>query len=216
MLPKIYRLLLRTTSKPGEKGEYSGGYLQDRVRQEALRLCRGAKGRVLEVGCGEGFFLAQLATQNSGLEMWGIDDDESRLEAASNRLQNANLSSQDAAKLSFEDGYFDIAVCINVLFNMKSIEYVKETLAEMVRVCKKSGSIIFDFRNSMNPLLCIKYKFAKYYDDTVKELPLRTYSLSEIEQILNGLNMKITAKRFIGLRSRFLAAAVIIEAKKIC
>jgi len=216
MLSKIYNRLLRITSKPGERGEYSGGYLQDRVRQEALALCRNAKGRVLEIGCGEGLFLAWLAEQSRGLEIWGIDNDKARLKAAAKRAQNANLSHQDAAKLSFEDGYFDIVVCINVLFNLKSIEDVKRVLLEMTRVSRKDGSIIFDFRNSMNPLLSIKYKLARYYDDTVKGLPLKTYSMKEIEALLDGLHMAITAKRFVGFNAEILAAVIVVEAKKVC
>jgi len=215
MLTKMYRWILKLTSRPGEKGEYSGGYLQDKIRKEVLALCYNVKGRLLEIGCGEGLFLAQIIEQNRKLELWGIDNDDARLKAAALRLRNVNLSRQDALRLSFEDGYFDTVICINVLFNMRSIEEVKRTLKEMKRVCKRGGSVIFDFRNSLNPLLPIKYRLARYYDDTLKGLPLKTHSPKEIESVLKELGMAAVKKRFVGFSSGFLAAAIVVEAKNI-
>ena len=214
MLAKIYRSLLKFTSSEGEKGEYSAGYLQGRIRKEALGLCRHIKGNALEIGCGEGLFLAQLEKENRGLEIWGIDNDEARLRAAADRLQNVNLSNQDAEALSFGSEYFDTVICINVLFNMRSKDDVKRTLAQMKRICKRGGSIIFDIRNSMNPVLSLKYRLAEYYDDTLKGLPLRTYSFEEIETILNDLGMKVANKKYIGFNSRIFSAAVVVEAKR--
>jgi ubiquinone/menaquinone biosynthesis C-methylase UbiE len=201
-------------SRPEERGEYSAGYWQGRVRREALALCRDAKGRLLEVGCGEGLFLAQVSEGNRGIEIFGIDNDEARLMAAANRLRNANLSVQDAGNLSFEDDYFDTVVCINVLFNMGSMEEVRRTLGEMRRVCKKDGSIIFDFRNSENPLSSVKYRLAKYYDDTIRNLPLRTYSTRDIEGILRDLGMAIADRKNISSIFPFPAAVIVVKANK--
>jgi hypothetical protein len=75
--------------------------------------------------------------------------------------------------------------------------------------------MIFDFRNSLNPLLFIKYRLARYYDDTLKSLSLKTYSPEEIGSVLKELGMTAVKKRFIGFNSRFLAAAVVVEAKNI-
>ena len=215
MITKIYRWFLKLTSAPGEKGEYSSGYLQDRIRKEALALCNNATGRLLEIGCGEGLFLAQIAEQNRNIEVWGIDNDDARLKAAALRLPNVNLSRCDAADLFFKDGYFDTVICINVLFNMRSIDEVKRTLKDMKRVCKPDGCIIFDFRNSLNPFLFIKYRLARYYDNTLKGLPLRTYSPKEVESALKELGMIAVKKRLVGFNSRFLAAANVVEAKNI-
>jgi len=214
MLSKIYRHLHRSFSRSGEKGEYSGGYWQDRVRRLALGLCRGAKGRVLEVGCGEGLFLARLAEENQSLEIHGVDNDAGRLGKARTALRDADLSVQDASTLSFPDGYFDIAVCINVLFNMESIETAKRILREMKRVLRSGGRLIFDFRNSGNPLLFVKYRLARYYDDTLKGLPLNTYSPKEIAAILYELRFKVVKREYIGFPHEAFASIIVIEAKK--
>jgi ubiquinone/menaquinone biosynthesis C-methylase UbiE len=214
MIKALYRWLHAAMSRPEEAGEYSAGYLQGRIRKEALVLCHDSKGRLLEIGCGEGLFLEQLSKENPGLKMWGVDNDDGRLKAASQRSANFSLSNQDARKLSFEDGYFDAVICVNVLFNMRSKDDVSRTLSEMKRVCKKGGSIIFDIRNSKNPALALKYRLARYYDDTLKGLALKTYSIEEIEAILEDLGMKAAVKKLIGFNSPIFSVATVVEARK--
>jgi ubiquinone/menaquinone biosynthesis C-methylase UbiE len=97
---------------------------------------------------------------------------------------------------------------------MDSVTAVIKALKEMKRVCKKSGRIIFDFRNSLNPLLKAKYKLARYYDPTVKNLPLNTYSPGQIEKILKDLNLKIVSRKFIGLPFKRLAPVIIMVTQR--
>lgn len=219
MLDKIYYHLYRLTSKSKRGGNYSGGHWADKVRQETLELCRRFSGRILEVGCGEGLFLAELAVQSPGLEIWGVDKSEVRLKEAGERfseknLKNINLRLQDATDLHFEDGYFDAVVCINVFFNMPSIEEIKQSLAQIRRICKKSGIIIFDIRNRANVLLALKYLLAPFYDNTIKNLPLKTYGFNQIKDILKDSGFSIIKERFIGLPLNRFASIIIIEAKK--
>jgi ubiquinone/menaquinone biosynthesis C-methylase UbiE len=221
MLKKFYCWFHRIISPPEQRGEYSSGYWQERIRKEALTLLRDIAGRVLEVGCGEGLFLVQLAKDNPHLAIWGIDNDIVRLEEADRKskeknLKNINLSLQEATRLSFENEYFDSIVCINVFFNMPSFDLVRQTLNQMKRVYKKSGRLIFEFRNSLNPLLLLKYGLARYYDATVKNLPLRCYRPRQIDSLLKDLNLKVKRKIFIGsfILKRF-APIILIEAEKI-
>lgn len=219
MIKKLYRWLHKITSRPQEGEEYSGGYWQDMVRRQSLALCQGIKGKILEIGCGEGLFLSQLALQNPEAEIWGIDNNKDRLLQAEKRFKNKNLpnirlSLQEAPNLSFADEYFDIIICINVLFTMASLDLVEQTLTQMWRITKKRGRIIFDFRNALNPLLKIKYKLAPYYDDSVKNLPLNTYTLKKIESILFSLGFRIIQKKFCGFFLKSFAPIIIIEAEK--
>jgi len=220
MIEKFYKWLHAATSRPEEAHKYSAGYWQDRVRKVALEMCRRESGRFLEIGCGEGLFLSQLADQNPDTEIWGVDNNPERVKDARKRFEGKNftkidISVQEASAISFADGYFDVVICINVLLNMESVETVRKVLAQAGRVCKRSGMIILEFRNSANPMLRIKYALARYYDDTVKDLPLRTYSMEEIESILESLSLKIIDKRYIGALSKRYAPCIVIEAEKI-
>ncbi|MCX5700376.1 MAG: class I SAM-dependent methyltransferase [Candidatus Omnitrophica bacterium] len=219
MIKKFYLWLLKATSKPKEKNEYSKGHWQNAIREKVTSLCGGINGKILEVGCGEGLFLEHLAQEKPNLELWGIDNSQIRINEAQSKkkagdLTNLNFAVEDATKLSFSDGSFEAVVCINVLFNLPSIELLKQVLKEMRRVCKTSGKIYFDFRNALNPLLFLKYRLAPFYDETVKDLPLKTYSQKQISDILKDLDIKIINKSYIGLPFKLFAPIVIIEAER--
>ena len=219
MIKKFYKWLHNITSKPEEANEYSAGYWQSKVRAVAIELCRKKKGKLLEVGCGEGLFLAELALANKELQIYGIDRWKVILQKADKRLngkgiKNVSLSLMDAASLSFEDSYFDTVVCINVLFNLESLGVVKKVLIEIARVCKKNGRVIFDFRNSKNPLLYFKYKLAPYYDKTVKNLPLKTYSLEGMRSLSEELGFKIISDIPIGFFIKRIAPIIILKLEK--
>ncbi|MDD5432470.1 MAG: class I SAM-dependent methyltransferase [Candidatus Omnitrophica bacterium] len=219
MLKKIYLWLHHLTSGAEEQGEYSSGHWAASVRKKALDFCSGIHGRFLEVGCGEGLFISKLAAYDPKLQIWGIDNSTERLFKAKERcknLQNVNLSVADALNLEFEGEYFDNVACINVLFNLESVDAAKKVIIEMKRVCKKGGSIILDFRSSLNPLLKLKYSLAKYYDETVKNLPLRCYSPRQIEGLLKESGFEIIKKDYVGalLFKRF-APVILLKAQKI-
>jgi ubiquinone/menaquinone biosynthesis C-methylase UbiE len=219
MLKSTYNKLHRLASNPKERDEYSAGFWQDKIRKEALSLCAGMQGRVLEGGCGEGLFLNHLAVLNPGLQIWGVDNDLNRLHRAKERAKGQNfnnikLSRQDAANLTFTSGYFDAVLCINTFLNLRSVDLVKQVLFQMRRVGKGGAKIIFDFRNSANPLLRLKYGLARYYDASVKDLPLNTYSPKVINNILSELKLEIIKRKPIGLNAAWLSPVIVIEAVK--
>jgi ubiquinone/menaquinone biosynthesis C-methylase UbiE len=222
MFKKIYSLLHTLASKPNERSQYSGGYWQYRVRQKALDLCGDVKDKkILEVGCGEGLFLSELASKNPQGLFWGIDNNAQRLKKAEMRcidkgVKNINLSVADAEKLPFSDKFFDLAICINVFFNMETIARVREALKEIKRVSKNNSRLIFDFRNSANILLKVKYKLAPYYDSTVKDLPLKTYNFKEIKRLLGELGFDVISKKYIGFGFGKFSPIIVIEAENKC
>lgn len=226
MIYRFYEWVHDRFSRSGEKGEYSAGAWQDMVRRQALNFCEGVKGRVLEVGCGEGLFLAQLAKISPSLELYGVDNDLARIKRSEKRFADGglgmpHLAFEEAPELSFKDGYFDAVVCINTFFNMPSVKIVKETLEQMCRVSKDGGMIIFDYRNARNKLLVMKYRLARYYDRTVKGLPLQTFDPDLIDGMLAGTGFRIKRTAYVPsifsknsfLRS--IAPIVVIEAEKL-
>lgn len=218
MIEKIYYRFHNAISRPGEKGEYSSGYWQDKIRQNAKNICINRKGKLLDVGCGEGLFLAQVMKEIPDLKVWGVDGWAEILTKAKNRLEKiksgVTLLKSDASILPFEDDFFDVVVCVNVFFNMESIEKVSSALKEMVRVCKTGGSIIFDFRNSLNPLLLIKYRFAKYYDQTVNDLHLNTYSPGDMRNILERAGLEVVQERPLSFPIKTFAPIILMETIK--
>jgi len=112
-----------------------------RTVRETLRARPGE--RVLDVGCGPGFYCMELAEEvgPSG-SVVGLDGSEAMLALAGRRcaeLGNVELRLADATSLGVADADFDAAICVQVL------EYVAETragLAELHRALKPGGRVL--------------------------------------------------------------------------
>jgi SAM-dependent methyltransferase len=102
----------------------------------------GARGkRVLDVGCGNGYVLAQYARH--GAEVHGIDLTETALSLSRRRFELAGLSGTfqrtDGDTIPYPDATFDIVCSMGVLHH---IEDPRPMLAEMRRVLRPGGEII--------------------------------------------------------------------------
>ncbi len=114
-------------------------------RRQTVRETFGARPgeRVLDVGCGPGFYCAELAEEvgPSG-SVVGVDGSQPMLALAGRRcaeLGNVELRAGDATALGVSDADFDAALCVQVL------EYVAETragLAELHRALKPGGRVL--------------------------------------------------------------------------
>ncbi len=99
--------------------------------------------RVLDFGCGPGTISVGLARAVAPGEMHGLDMEESQIELARSVARvggqdNAIFHVGDVSHLDFEDNFFDVAHCHNLLM------HVPDTLAvltEVKRVLKPGGII---------------------------------------------------------------------------
>ncbi|MDR9436724.1 MAG: methyltransferase domain-containing protein [Thiohalophilus sp.] len=106
-------------------------------------------GKILEVGCGTGVILRQLA-QRHGFDARGvgIDHCKSFIDAATKYADQESVADSlefrlgDAHNLDFEDGEFDVVICHTVISHVTEPAKI---LSEVARVTKKGGVIaIFD------------------------------------------------------------------------
>lgn len=128
----------------GDRNTGYGGYRYDgRWRPVAENMARhyGLKAgqRVLDVGCGKGFLLYDLAQAVPGLEVCGLDISAYAIEHAMEGLEG-RLQTGLAQALPFEDKSFDLVYSINTLHNLYCFDLDK-ALREMVRV-GRGGSYI--------------------------------------------------------------------------
>lgn len=99
--------------------------------------------RVLDFGCGPGSISVGLARAVAPGEMHGVDMEESQINmarslAAAMGQDNAMFHVGEATDLPFEDNFFDVAHCYNVLMHIPDTGAV---LAEVKRVLKPGGII---------------------------------------------------------------------------
>lgn len=101
--------------------------------------------QVLDVGCGTGFPLLELAQRlGAGSTVYGIDPwetaiDRARLKARTWNVRNVDIRQGDAAAMPFPDGQFDLIVSNLGLNNFASPEAV---MAECWRVSKPSAKVV--------------------------------------------------------------------------
>src|SRR5262249_4160088 len=120
--------------------------LRDAVRRRRLvraALAASPGDRVLDVGCGPGFYCAELV-QEVGADgaIVGVDASPQMLSLAKRRCEdhsNVALHHADATSLPVGDASFDAAVCVQVL------EYVVDVaagLAELHRVLRPGRRVV--------------------------------------------------------------------------
>ncbi|MFH1824882.1 MAG: class I SAM-dependent methyltransferase [Candidatus Firestonebacteria bacterium] len=208
-LRRLGKFLRNMVTKEEEKGEYSSGYWPAKIRKTVLDII-SKKGKLLEVGCGEGLFLDALNKIAPDMELYGIDNWEEMLGKAEKRLKgkNVKLTLANGTKLPFLDNSFDTIICVNVLLNLPGLEVASKMLKEMSRVCNLDGSIVFEIRNKLSPLFKIQYKMAKYLDPDLKA-PLSTYNIRDIRSLV-----KIKKIHYIGFPRNKLVPIMVIEAGK--
>lgn len=85
-----------------------------------------SRGRLLEIGCGEGDFL--LLAQEAGFEVAGLEFSPSSLEEANRRLGAERVKLGGLEQMAGEEGRFDACV----LFD--AIEHVRQPVAELKKI----------------------------------------------------------------------------------
>ncbi len=99
--------------------------------------------RILDFGCGPGTISVGLAEAVAPGELHGLDMEESQVDlatsmASANGRDNAVFHVGDVTDMPFEDGFFDVAHCHNVLMHVPDTSAV---LGEVRRVLKPGGII---------------------------------------------------------------------------
>jgi arsenite methyltransferase len=115
------------------------------LRRQLVRAALGASAgeRILDVGCGPGFYCAELLDEvGSEGKVVGLDSSPQMLDLAARRCEqhdNVEFHEANATALPVEDADFDGALCVQVL------EYVPDVsagLAELHRVLRPGGRVV--------------------------------------------------------------------------
>jgi SAM-dependent methyltransferase len=121
-----------------------------RVKMLSNHLRVGMK--VLELGCGTGYFTRELA--RSGADIVAVDVSPELLEIAraDRSAPNVRYEIQNACVMSYREAVFDSVVGSSVLHHLE----VKEALHEIYRVLRSGGTIYFTEPNMLNPQIAIQ------------------------------------------------------------
>jgi 2-polyprenyl-3-methyl-5-hydroxy-6-metoxy-1,4-benzoquinol methylase len=140
---------------------------EDRLRRclSPLELSSLSGKRILEIGCGAGRFTEILI--HCGASVVSVDLSNA-VDANAENFPISDVHSviqADASDLPFDDGTFDVVLCLGVMQHTGDPDAV---LKSMLRLTKNSGCIVFDhyritlsFVSRMLPLYRFALKFAR-------------------------------------------------------
>lgn len=108
--------------------------------------------KVLDAGCGRGFYLRVLSSFSFIKEIHGIDINDNYLQIAKKNNTDKRVKIKNASiyKLPYQDKYFDLIICSEVLEHLK--DDIK-ALLELKRVLKPKGIIIITVPHKNFPFL---------------------------------------------------------------
>jgi SAM-dependent methyltransferase len=110
-----------------------------------------AGARVLDVGCGSGYFLHRFSEYGAG-ECHGIDLLASRIEAARQQYPRQEWHVGSATELPFEDGSFDLVTQFTCLSSILDDPTRAAGAREMLRVAGRDGrALSLDMRRGSRP-----------------------------------------------------------------
>jgi SAM-dependent methyltransferase len=161
----------------------NGGKFQEKVYNLIIQsLGKDVKGRILDIGSGNGVLAIKLAQQHekaevTGIDYWGKDWEYSKSVCEKN-AQAARVESRvhfqrgDAASLDFTGDMFDGAISNLTFHEVKSVANKRAVLQEALRVIKPGG--VFAFVDYFHD--------AKYYGNNLEfEKYLGDMKLAQLE-----------------------------------
>ena len=112
--------------------------------------------RILDVGCGRGFWLRQFIQWGAKPEnLFGIDLLEERIQEGKQLCPlGVTLQLGDASNLEFQDDSFDLILQFTVFTSILDQQMKMKLAAEMSRVLKPGGAVLwydYFFSNPHNP-----------------------------------------------------------------
>jgi len=102
----------------------------------------GPESSLLDVGCGKGFMLHDLAALIPGIVVKGVDISAYAIEHAIEDMK-PNVQVANARKLPFGDKSFDVVIAINTIHNLERAE-CGQALREIERVSRGKSYVTVD------------------------------------------------------------------------
>lgn len=134
-----------------------------KVARLARKYASGARS-LLDIGCGDGTFSAELSNSLSVQEAFGVDVSAGAAEAANRRGVSAQVVDIDKGYLPFKDARFDLIYCGEVIEHVYDPDHL---LDEVERLLAPAGVAILDTPNlaSLVNRLSLLFGYQPFFTD---------------------------------------------------
>lgn len=156
--------------------------------------------KIIDLGCGTGYYLFLLSNLGINLNLTGFDYDDKAMSEAKDLLSNKKIEfiTGDLHKMPFKDKSFDKAVMSEVLEHVEDDEQV---LKEVYRILKKGGTLVIsvpslNYPFFWDPINWILQKFIGIHIKTgffsgIWSGHLRLYFLPDLKKKFESVGFKI-------------------------
>ncbi len=152
--------------------------------------------RVLDIGCGNGVFMAEIIRQQGYVV--GLDYSRDMLAIAGKKLQSFPSQSYKliygtATQLPFRASFFDVLLASGLTDYLNKKDN-KKFLTEASRVVKKRGVVVITFPKELSPFTFLRSGFGLWLRDKLLFLPpiLSSFEKEEIEKMMRDAGFIIT------------------------
>lgn len=153
-------------------------YIDASVRETVKRLEVRSGDRLLDVACGTGVLLGEIAERFPDVRLSGVDLSAEMLAMARNRIgAGADLQAAPADRLPYASESFDVVVSTNAFHYFRKPD---EVVAEFARVLKPEGRVVISD-------WCDDYLACKLVDIALRWIDkahFRTYGALELKSII--------------------------------
>ncbi len=180
--------------------------------ERILKFCSDKiQGRVLDVGCGDGFFTAKILQRFNLKNVYGLDISSKAVDLA--RLKHPEINFQQSAlnHIPEETNSIDSITMIEVIEHLVDIE---GTLKELFRVMKPGGILLItttDF-NWLKQVIIAMFFFEKYFYPTNPHI--RFFKKSTLADILSKNGFSIIKYAWNGDYLKIMPKGQMILAQK--
>lgn len=137
---------------------------------------------ILEVGCGKGLNIFNLAKQFPSINFTGIDisDEAINFCKKNNNFKNVEFIKENAAKINFKDNYFDMTYTVLALEQMQQIQ--KEVIKKITQITKNRIILIEPFTDvNQNFIEYIHTKNSDYFNLNYNDLLKYDLEIKNVE-----------------------------------
>jgi SAM-dependent methyltransferase len=162
-------------------------------------LAGSSYGSILDVGAGDGVLLAAVARTSA--RRVGTDLPDDALEKMGARGLEAVKTDLESSRLPFDDGTFDVTMCLDVLEHVFDPEAL---LAEIARVTAPGGRVILAVPNAFNVANRAAYALGRHID--VMDVAHRTgamfsehirfFSEPLLDQMVGAAGLRVDERRY--------------------